>query len=193
MSYIKNTNDQLEKLMGRRLCTNITCRMKSYDRAIGKLERKNYPVTLEGLKTKIFDVAGCKIVTLFKDDIYVFRDVLVNHPKMELIEEIDYVKDPKSNGYRSLHLIVSVQIPILLENFQTQTKSVPVEIQIRSQGMELWGEVEHYLCYANDNPNANAPEELKPIADYIDKSDDLAVRLRKNEPKKKSTKSKKTN
>lgn len=182
MSHAKNANQMASMMMGRELCRGITCRMKEFDSVVHKAERKGYPLTMDSIKENITDIAGVRIITLFKDDIYLIRDVLINSSRIEVLEEIDYIKNPKPNGYMSLHLVVAVQISVLLENMTVQTKTVPVEIQIRDMTMELWGEVEHALCYKNDKPCSEVPAEFKQLSNQLSEYDEGFVALRKNEP-----------
>ena len=64
---------------------------------------------------------------------------------MKLIRIKDYIKNPKDNGYRSLHLIV--EIPIFLQNEKKQMK---VEVQLRTIAMDFWASLEHRLRYKKD-------------------------------------------
>ena len=57
-------------------------------------------------------------------------------------EEKDYIKKPKQNGYRSLHLII--ETPIYLSNGK---KNMIVEVQIRTIAQNFWAALEHQLRY----------------------------------------------
>jgi len=69
----------------------------------------------------------------------------VRQQDIELVERKDYIREPKSNGYRSLHLVV--RVPVFLSS---HTESVPVEVQIRTIAMDFWASLEHELRYKND-------------------------------------------
>ena len=58
---------------------------------------------------------------------------------------MDYIKEPKDTGYRSLHLIVNVPIGI-----SEGTMVLPVEIQLRTIAMDMWASLEHELRYKSD-------------------------------------------
>src|SRR5690625_7743585 len=69
----------------------------------------------------------------------------------------DYFKNPKPNGYRSLHIIV--EIPIFLSD---RTEHIPVEIQIRTIAMDFWASLEHKIFYKyNKNIPQTLTDELK--------------------------------
>ena len=51
----------------------------------------------------------------------------------------------KENGYRSLHLTVTV--PVFLSD---RILITPVEIQLRTIGMDMWASLEHSLSYKNE-------------------------------------------
>ena len=69
-----------------------------------------------------------------------------------VLEVKDYIKNPKENGYRSLHLIL--EIPIFLSE---QKKNMKVEVQFRTIAMDFWASLEHKLKYKKDIAN---PEEI---------------------------------
>lgn len=142
---------------------SIHTRLKSWDSIIDKLNRKNLPFSLESISKNIFDVAGVRVVCSFVDDIYTLADCLLNQNDIHLMEKKDYIKHPKENGYRSLHLIV--EVPIFTEN---GPKNMPVEIQLRTIAMDFWASVEHKLRYKknlNDELLAQLSNEMMYCAD----------------------------
>lgn len=86
---------------------------------------KNIPLTLPAIEQNINDIAGIRVVCSFPEDIYLLADCLLQQDDIRLIEQKDYIKHPKENGYRSLHLIVAV--PIFLQNEKREMK---VEVQL---------------------------------------------------------------
>ena len=73
---------------------------------------------------------------------YYIAEFLLNQEDIQEIQIKDYIKDPKENGYRSLHLIVMVTV-----YFSDHKCNVPVEIQLRTIAMEFWATLEHQLRY----------------------------------------------
>ena len=82
---------------------SIQSRLKSPDSILDKMLRKKLPFTLEAIENNIFDIAGIRVVCSFVDDIYMLADCLLQQDDITLIERKDYIKNPKRNGYRSLH------------------------------------------------------------------------------------------
>lgn len=132
---------------------HITSRLKSPESIINKAFRKGYDLTLPSIKENIRDIAGVRITCSFISDIYKISRMLQNQKDIKLIEAKDYVKNPKSNGYRSLHLII--QIPVFMSN---QVNNVYVEVQIRTIAMDFWASLEHKIYYKY---SGEIPEELK--------------------------------
>lgn len=144
-------NEQFSLSYERNPIDSIKTRLKSADSIRGKLKRKNLPVTLSSIEKELNDVAGIRVICPFVDDIYMLADCLLKQDDIKLIERKDYIKNPKQNGYRSLHLIV--EIPIFLQN---EKRLMKVEVQLRTIAMEFWANLEHKLRYKKSLPEENA-------------------------------------
>lgn len=149
---------------------SIKCRIKSIGSIKEKLERKSLPLSLDAVKANIHDVAGVRVCCSFVEDVYMLADSLLSQDDVTLIEMKDYIKNPKSNGYRSLHLIVS--IPIFLAN---EKQSMPVEIQLRTIAMDFWASLEHQLRYKKDH--VFTEQMAKELYDCAEISADLDARM----------------
>ena len=126
-----------------------------------KLQRKGWPMTIEAAEEHLMDIAGVRIICNYIDDIYRMADLLIHQQDIELVEQKDYIKNPKPNGYRSLHLVV--RVPVFLSS---HTESVPVEVQIRTIAMDFWASLEHQLRYKNDvEATATLKYRLKQCAE----------------------------
>ena len=89
---------------------------------------------------------------------------MIRQDDIILLKEKDYIKNPKSNGYRSLHLIIS--IPIFLSN---EKKYMKAEVQFRTIAMDFWASLEHKLKYKKSVDNAEEiVEQLRICADSIE-------------------------
>lgn len=140
---------------------SIKSRVKSIDSIVEKAYRKNIPFTIDAIEKNIRDIAGVRVICNFPDDVYKIRDGLLLQDDITLIEEKDYIKNPKPNGYRSLHLII--QTPIFLS---TGKKLMTVEIQIRTIAQNCWAALEHQLRYKkNINEKKSISLALKLLAE----------------------------
>ena len=110
----------------------IKTRLKSPDSIVKKLAKKDVPLTVESIEKNLNDIAGVRVICSFPEDIYVLADCLLQQDDIKLIEVKDYIKNPKPNGYRSLHLIV--EIPIFLKD---EKKNMRVEVQLRTIAMDF--------------------------------------------------------
>lgn len=143
---------------------SIKSRLKSPESIFEKLERRGFPFTVESIEENLTDVAGVRVICSFPDDIYHLADLLTGQDDIILMRKKDYIKNPKPNGYRSLHLILSV--PIFLSN---EKKYMSVEVQFRTIAMDFWASLEHKLRYKKVvNDTGGIMEQLKLCADSIE-------------------------
>ena len=146
---------------------SIKSRLKSPVSISEKLRRKGFAVTVENIEKYLKDVAGVRVICSFPDDIYRLAALLEKQDDIILLEKKDYIKNPKPNGYRSLHLILD--IPIFLSN---EKKHMKVEVQFRTIAMDFWASLEHKLKYKKNVENSEEiVEQLKKCADSIEKLD----------------------
>ena len=124
---------------------HIEYRIKSLDSIVDKLRRRGYDVTIDNIYAHIQDLAGIRVICNYMDDIYYLRSLLTRCESFRVIREVDYIKEPKPSGYRSLHLVVNVPIVI-----SEGTMVLPVEIQLRTIAMDMWASLEHELRYKSD-------------------------------------------
>lgn len=79
----------------------------------------------------------------------------------------DYIKNPKPNGYKSYHMVVT--IPVYLSEGPVETK---VEIQIRTVAMDFWASLEHKIYYKFEGEGPDyLQRELKACADMVNMLD----------------------
>ena len=124
---------------------HIEYRIKSLDSIVDKLRRRGYDVTIDNIYAHIQDLAGIRVICNYMDDVYYLRSLLTRFESFRVIREVDYIKEPKPSGYRSLHLVVNVPIVI-----SEGTMVLPVEIQLRTIAMDMWASLEHELRYKSD-------------------------------------------
>ena len=161
-------NTQLSLENDRNPFESIECRLKSVPSIIEKLNRKGLELSSESIEKNLNDVAGIRVICSFPEDIYILAEELCSQDDIRLIARKDYIKDPKPNGYRSLHLIV--EIPIFL---MTEKKYMRVEVQFRTIAMDFWASLEHKLKYKKDIKQdvEEISEELRECAEEISRLD----------------------
>ncbi|MBE6673640.1 MAG: GTP pyrophosphokinase family protein [Ruminococcaceae bacterium] len=155
---------------------SIRTRLKSPKSIKEKMERLGHEISLESIEKKLNDVAGIRIICAFKDDVYTLADALLKQDDVTLIQTKDYIKNPKENGYRSLHMIVS--IPIYLAHTKREMK---VEVQFRTIAMDSWASMEHQIVYKKDVKLSKEMQmELDECADLSAALDEKMNNLRKS-------------
>ncbi len=138
-------NNEFKFCNDRNPIDNITSRVKSLESITKKMRKKGLPLTMNYMVKELHDIAGVRVVCPFISDVYYVANILVNHHDVEVVEIKDYIKNPKPNGYRSLHLIIMVDV-----YFSDHKSQVPVEVQIRTIAMNFWASTEHQLRYKKD-------------------------------------------
>ncbi len=155
-------DDEFSMIQGHDPIHSIQTRLKTVESAYEKLKRRGYAQIPANL-SKIKDIAGVRVVCSYLEDIYKIARVFLNQNGVRLLTEKDYIKEPKSNGYRSLHLIV--EMPVSLSAIKM---GVPVEIQLRTISMNMWASLEHEVSYkVNKELLDSYREELKACADDL--------------------------
>lgn len=167
-------NEQFSLQHERNPIDSIKTRLKSPESIRGKLERKNLPITINSIEHELHDVAGIKVICSFVDDIYMLADCLLQQDDIKLIKRKDYIKNPKENGYRSLHLIV--EVPIFLQN---EKRLMKVEVQLRTIAMEFWANLEHKLRYKKNLPKETALMTAKELNECAEMSALLDEKMQK--------------
>jgi len=160
-------DDEFQLIHKRNPIHHMQSRIKSVKSIIEKLYRKDFDISIESAKENLFDIAGIRVVCYYIEDIYMIAKMLIEQDDIELVRETDYIKNPKPNGYRSLHLVV--RVPVFYSSGKEQ---VPVEIQIRTIAMDFWASLEHQLRYKNiDNIPPEVVKELQDCANTIAETD----------------------
>ena len=160
-------NDELSITRNRNPIEFIETRIKTPDSIANKLRKKELPLTVESVRENLNDVAGVRVICAFLDDIYKVADMLEVQDDVDIIKTKDYIKKPKKNGYRSLHLIL--EVPVFFSNGK---EKVRVEVQIRTIAMDFWASLEHSVKYKKNVRDAeDIVYELRACADVINRTD----------------------
>ena len=121
---------------------NIRSRIKAPESIAQKLHDVNVDITADNAKKYVKDIAGIRIICTFARDINVLAAILRSMPDTAVINEKDYVSNPKPSGYRSFHFLM--EVPVF---YSGNVEKVPVEVQIRTAAMDFWATLEHNVKY----------------------------------------------
>ena len=147
---------------------NIRGRVKSPESIAQKLYKMNVDITAENARKYLKDIAGIRILCPYAKDIYYLTDILRSMPDLNILDEKDYVTNPKPSGYRSYHVILDV--PVF---YSGKTEHVTVEVQIRTEAMNFWSTLEHKARYKyQDHIPQHLCDELVICAEKIAELDE---------------------
>lgn len=166
-------NDEFKYSKDRNPIHEIKSRIKTPVSIYQKLVERGHDLSVESARKNLTDIAGIRVICPYINDIYLIADLLTSQADVGVIRRTDYIKDPKPNGYRSLHLIVT--IPVFLSD---RTEVVNVEVQIRTIAMDFWASLEHELTYKlSSRKTEDVLKELRECADIISSTDNRMQNL----------------
>lgn len=158
-------DDEFQMRHKRNPIHHMQSRMKSIQSMMEKLARKNAQRNIASAVENLTDIAGIRVICSYLQDVYTVAELLTRQDDIHVLKVRDYIKQPKANGYRSLHLVV--EIPVFLSEGRVM---VPVEIQIRTIAMDFWASLEHSLRY---KAPGNIPEEISE--ELLQTASDIAI------------------
>lgn len=174
---LETVDVKFQKKYKRNPIHHMESRLKTLESINNKLKRKGYEPNIRNAQEVLTDIAGVRVICNYIDDIYAVADMLCKQKEIKLVDSRDYIKNPKPNGYRSLHIIVTVPVCI-----QDKVNLTPVEIQIRTIAMDFWASLEHQIHYKSSEcefaPD-NLLNRLKSCADRIAKIDEEMQNINK--------------
>ena len=129
----------------------VTGRVKTVASILDKAQKKNIPV--DEIEEKLLDIAGIRIICQFVEDIRKVAEIIRHRTDMEVVLERDYINHMKDIGYRSYHMIVNYEVQTL-----QGSRTIKVEIQIRTLAMNFWSTIEHSLQYKYKK---NIPDHIR--------------------------------
>ena len=164
---LEKKNNLIFQETGEKGYEHITARLKSDQSMRKKLLARKLPIDTYHALRSLRDSIGLRIICSFRDDVYKMVDELKQMPEVEVIEEKDYIKKAKENGYRSYHMILEMTVP-----YEDVDGNLPgkyyVEIQLRTIAMDTWAVLEHKIRFKKDVANREViASELKRCADEL--------------------------
>lgn len=172
MAKLKMINAELSGQKKRTVISQTTSRIKSAESIYAKLLKKGLEPDFDTARKNLKDLIGIRVVCPFEDKLYQVAEFLEMQRDIEIIRIKDYIRNPKKNGYKSLHLIVKVPI----YSADGEQKEL-VEIQLRTIAMDYWSVLEYELYYKKRD-NAEIESELKKYAEEIANLDYRMLKLR---------------
>jgi putative GTP pyrophosphokinase len=152
---------------------HVNTRLKTVESLTAKAKRIGCAMTLDAVRDRVRDIAGVRVVCSFVSDVYTVAEMLTRQQDVTLLQTKDYIAEPKSTGYRSLHLIV--EIPVFLSD---RVVAVPIEVQLRTVAMDFWASLEHKIHYKFEEEVPVAlREELTATATDAARLDERMERL----------------
>ena len=146
-------NDEFQHVHRYNPIEHIKSRIKTSESIVKKLKKHGYESTIQNMIEHVNDIAGIRVICSFTSDIYRIADMIRNQSDIKVIAVKDYIITPKTSGYKSYHMLVSVTV--FLSDRIIDTK---VEIQIRTVAMDFWASLEHKIHYKFEG---NAPAYIK--------------------------------
>lgn len=166
-------NEEFQLIHSYNPIEHIKSRLKTPKSISAKLRRKGYEVSMENAKEYIYDIAGIRVITSFTSDIYNLVELICKQNDIKIVEVKDYIKNPKPNGYRSLHLLL--EIPVFLSD---RVESLKVEIQLRTIAMDFWASLEHKIYYKFEKTvPSHITEQLRECADLANFLDEKMLSI----------------
>ena len=165
-------NDDFKYIKKYNPIEHIKTRIKNADSILNKMYKDNLEFTLENVENYINDIVGVRIICAFESDVYELIDIIRNSNVIRVINEKDFISNPKDTGYRSYHLIVEVPVELINEKVM-----VKAEIQIRTLAMDLWASLEHKLKYKSEYCTESISDKLINISSELHKIDEEMLEL----------------
>ena len=135
-------NREMSVRSKRNLIKYTETRIKKPASILGKLRALGLDYSVETVVDNLHDIAGIRVICPYVEDIYGVSKMLADQNDIRVIKTKDYIASPKTNGYRSYHMIV--EVPVF---FSDKTQLMKVEVQLRTVAMDYWASLEHQLKY----------------------------------------------
>lgn len=178
-SRIRVLNNELSHVYSYNPIEYVKSRLKTPESIMKKLRKNGHDISIDDMVEYVNDIAGIRITCSFFSEIYFLADMIARQDNLSVISIKDYISHPKESGYKSYHMLLSIQVA--LGDAVIPTK---VEVQIRTMAMDFWASLEHKIYYKYEG---NAPtyfaRELQECASIISKLDAKMMSL--NEAMKK--------
>jgi putative GTP pyrophosphokinase len=154
--------------------STITSRAKTLKSFTEKISRKQYDEPL----TEITDLAGARIVYLYKSDLPSIEKIV--EAEFQVIEKVDKVEEQESDrfGYGALHYSVNLGRKSSGARYD-DLKGMICEIQVRTVLQDAWAIIDHHLVYKHESDVPRVlKRKLNSISGLFETADDQFDRIR---------------
>jgi len=147
---------ELEKLIDAKkiiLSVPMQTRVKELSSIVQKIERKNTYTSLDDMK----DLAGLRIITVFKEDVDKIRSILEENFVICTAEDVSSRLKENQFGYSSMHFEITLKDDWCIVPSLNQLRGKIIEVQVRTTAQHIWAAASHVLQYKSEN---NVPKEI---------------------------------
>ena len=148
-SRIEVLNKELSHVYQYNPIEYVKSRLKTPESIMKKLRKNRHNITIDDMVEYVNDIAGIRITCSFFTEVYFLADMLARQDNLSVIHIKDYIGHPKESGYKSYHMLLSIQVALADAVIPTK-----VEVQIRTMAMDFWASLEHKIYYKYEG---NAP------------------------------------
>ena len=160
--------EALKQYCGYDVINHIASRIKTPESIINKMKKKKLEINYQNLIENINDITGIRVICTFKDDVERVIKLIRRMQTAEVLNEKDYIKNPKKSGYSAYHIIV--ELPM---KYEEQDIYVKAEIQICTMAMNFWSTAEHKIKYKTEGKLSKSDsKKLERYAKIINKLDE---------------------
>jgi putative GTP pyrophosphokinase len=164
----------------------VLTRVKSLQSFLKKLEKNNWKDYY--MPSEIAeDLIGGRIVCWFLDDCYGIEQLIKSSKQLHFRDNsyIDYIKTPKSSGYRSIHFNADITYDrVKRENDKPYfgDDKMICEIQIRTKIQDVFGDLTHEFHYKEGKDLSDKIKGLEKIlalqAKRLESEDESFIQIR---------------
>lgn len=152
-SRIEVLNNELSHVYQYNPIEYVKTRLKTPESIMKKLRKNGHNITIDDMVEYVNDIAGIRITCSFFSEVYFLADMLARQDNLSVIHIKDYIGHPKESGYKSYHMLLSIQVALADAVIPTK-----VEVQLRTMAMDFWASLEHKIHYKFEG---DAPEHIR--------------------------------
>lgn len=141
-SRIEVLNNELSHVYQYNPIEYVKTRLKTPESIMKKLRKNGHNITIDDMVEYVNDIAGIRITCSFFSEVYFLADMLARQDNLSVIHIKDYIGHPKESGYKSYHMLLSIQVALADAVIPTK-----VEVQLRTMAMDFWASLEHKINY----------------------------------------------